>query len=341
MDIDASFGEGGGQVLRSSLALALFTQRAIRLRNIRSRRVKPGLQPQHLTCVLAAQQVGQANVEGAKVGSVELVFEPSGVFPGEYQFDIGTAGSTSLVLQTVLPPLMCASAPSSVTFTGGTHNPLAPTYDFLASAYLPLINRMGPRVTARLERIGFYPRGGGRLHVEIQPAARLAGLELLERGPLVRRRAVALVARLPTHIADRELHVVGRELGFDADELQVEEVSDSLSPGNALSITFEAEQLTAVFTAIGRHGVPAEAVAAQATEQAQRWLDAGVPVDDHMADQLILPLAMAGSSSFRTLALSGHTTTHIDLVQRFLEVRIDVIDEGPDHVHVAVGAANL
>ena len=182
--VDGSQGEGGGQIVRSSLALALVTGRSLVVDNIRARRRKPGLMPQHLAAVHAAKRVCSGDIQGAEIGSACLRFEPHHVRGGDYSFDVGTAGSTTLVLQTVLPALLIADAPSTVVIEGGTHNPWAPPFDFLQQAFLPLVCRMGPRVTMTLSRHGFYPAGGGQLIVKIEPCPRLAGFDLLERGAL-------------------------------------------------------------------------------------------------------------------------------------------------------------
>src|SRR5437762_121940 len=195
LTIDGSFGEGGGQIIRTSLALSLITGTPFRIYNVRARRAKPGLQRQHLTAVNAAAEVGNAQVDGAQVGAREFTFRPGKVQPGAYTFDIGTAGSTTLVLQAILPPLMCAAEPSLVVLRGGTHNVHAPPYEFLARTFLPLIARMGPRVHVELVRYGFYPPGGGQFNVYIEPAAHLTPLELIARGEFKSRRARGLVVR--------------------------------------------------------------------------------------------------------------------------------------------------
>ena len=193
--IDGSFGEGGGQILRSSLGLALVTGEAVRLENIRAGREKPGLRRQHLTAVNAAVEVGAAEVKGNRMGSQELYFSPKTVKAGEYHFSVGTAGSTTLVLQTVLPALMKADDKSVLTIEGGTHNPMAPPFDHLARAFLPILKRIGWQVRAELEKPGFFPAGGGRIKVSIEPAEKLNQVEIIERGEIIEQRAKALVAR--------------------------------------------------------------------------------------------------------------------------------------------------
>jgi RNA 3'-terminal phosphate cyclase (ATP) len=319
--IDGSSGEGGGQILRTSLALSLVTGQPFRMEKIRARRPKPGLRRQHLTAVLAAAEVGKAEVEGAELESRELVFVPSGVRPGEYRFDVGTAGSTTLVLQTVLPALMTASGPSQLRIEGGTHNIHAPPVDFLERAFLPILARMGPKVALTLQRPGFYPAGGGSIRVEIQPAEQLRRIELVERGRILRRTACGVVARLPMHIAEREVETIRRRMSWPAESVSTRAV-ESAGPGNIVTVEIQSEHVSEVFTGFGQRGLPAEKVAAGAVREARRYLKAGVPVGPHLADQLLLPMALTGGGSFRTLTPSSHTTTNIETLGRFLDVAI-------------------
>lgn len=317
--IDGAEGEGGGQVVRTAVGLSLVTGRRIRLVNIRARRGRPGLLRQHLTAVEAAARIGDARVEGARLGSRELDFAPRGVRPGDYSFDIGSAGSVTLVLQTVLPALLAADAPTRLRLFGGTHNPLAPPFDFLARVFLPAIARMGARVRLELLRHGFFPAGGGEVRGEVLPSP-LAPLHLLQRGKVLRRRAEAVVSNLPLSIAERELSVVGWE---DAAARPVE----SAGPGNALMLLAESEHASELVTGFGQKGVPAERVAERALSEMERYLAADVPVGEHLADQLLVPMALAGGGSFRTLPLSSHATTNAALIERFLPVRF-ALSEG-------------
>jgi RNA 3'-terminal phosphate cyclase (ATP) len=323
LQIDGSAGEGGGQILRTSLALSMVTGTPIRIEKIRARRAKPGLMRQHLTAVQAAARVSGARVEGAAVGATALSFTPGELVPGEHHFAIGTAGSTTLILQSILPALLRASAPSRVTLEGGTHNPMAPPFEFLDRTFLPLLNRMGAKVEATLERPGFYPAGGGRFTVTIEPAPRLTGLELLERGEIRHRRGSVILANLPRHIAERELKHLAQATGWAPDCFALRTV-DSPGPGNVVLLELESDALTEVFAGFGEIGVAAEAVADKAVQEMRRYLAAGVPVGEHLADQLILPLALAGSGTFATLPLSRHATTQVELIPRFLPVRIEV-----------------
>lgn len=323
--IDGSQGEGGGQILRSSLALSLVTGRPFIIENIRASRGKPGLRRQHLAAATAAAEVGRADMQGATLGSRRLVFRPNAAEAGDYEFRVGTAGSATLVLQTVLPALLLADRESTLTLEGGTHNPMAPPFDFLANTFLSLINRMGPVVRAKLVRPGFFPAGGGRFTVHIVPAERLRRLELVERGDVKRRRVRALVAKLPPHIAERECRTIAEQSGWDDCDFTVEEVNTAIGPGNTVSIELEFEQITEVFTGFGKKGIPAEKVAREALREARTYVESGVPVGVHLADQLMLPLTIGahggmGGGAFRTLQLSSHSTTHLKVIREFLGV---------------------
>ncbi|MFO0914771.1 MAG: RNA 3'-terminal phosphate cyclase [Pirellulales bacterium] len=334
IEIDGSQGEGGGQILRSSLTLSLVTGQPVRLTNVRAGRDKPGLMRQHLTAVRAAVEVGRAVVTGDQVASQSLTFSPTTIHAGRYTFAVGTAGSGTLVLQTVLPALMLADGASEIAVEGGTHNQWSPPYDFLAKAYFPLLRRMGVGVSASLERHGFYPAGGGRFTVGIEPAqGELAGLQLTDRGEIQRRSVTAVVAKLPRSIAQREIDTVARKLNWPPECFHIDEARDSVGPGNIVMIEVQSERVSEVFTGFGRHGTRAEHVAEEAVDQVREYLAAGVPVGRYLADQLILPLSIAawryGSKScFRTVQLSRHATTHIEVVRRFLEIPVNVARDG-------------
>jgi len=297
------------------------TGRAFRIENIRAGRKKPGLLRQHLTAVNAAVEVCGAKADGAAMRSQVLTFEPGEVRGGRYTFAVGTAGSATLVLQTVLPALMTADEPSHLTLRGGTHNPWAPPVDFLDRALLPLLNRMGPTISAELVRPGFYPAGGGEFVVTIEPIPQLKPLEVLERGAIIGRQAKAIVARLPECIAERELKKVHKKLGWAEEYLHVDVSRDSAGPGNVLLLEIESENITEVFTGFGQVDVPAESVANHAIQQVQKYLGAGVPVGGYLADQLLVPMALAGGR-FRTVGPTRHTRTNIELIGQFMDVRI-------------------
>lgn len=317
-------GEGGGQVLRSSLALSLSTGRPFRIFNIRANRKKSGLLSQHLRAVMAASAIGRAETTVAKLGSSELTFEPREVTPGSYRFSVGSAGSSILVLQTVLVALATARGPSTLTLEGGTHNPFAPTFDFLDKVFLPCLARMGPKVTCRLFRPGFFPSGGGRFTASIEPSGRLSPLELTERGKVLKRKARAYVSKIPQHVGHREVKAVAEMAGWGRECLEVVNVKNSPGPGNTLSLEVSSERITEVFTGFGEKGVPAEKIAKEAVAAMQRYLEAGVPVGPYLADQLLVPMALAGGGSFFTLAPTLHTRTNIEVIKKFLDVDISV-----------------
>lgn len=327
--IDGSMGEGGGQVLRTSLALSMVTGQPFVMSNIRAGRKKPGLLRQHLTAVKAAGEVSCAKVNGATLGSDSIEFTPGTIRAGRYHFSIGSAGSTTLVLQTVLPALLRADGASELVIEGGTHNPYAPTVHFLTRCFLPVLAKMGPRVEVELVRHGFFPAGGGQIRVTIEPVERLTPLELLERGEISRRLVTATVAGLPGAIADRELQTVSKKLALTDEEMKHDLIGDGLGPGNVLSIELESEQVTEVITGFGEKGVSSERVARQAAKRAHDYISSGVPVGLYLADQLLIPLAFAGEGAFRTGVLTRHTKTNIEVVEVFTGHRFRVIEDVP------------
>jgi RNA 3'-terminal phosphate cyclase (ATP) len=335
--IDGSTGEGGGQIVRTALALSLLTGKPFRIENIRAGRKKPGLLRQHLTAVNAAAEIGGAQVSGNTIGSRALTFKPAGLRSGRFRWAIGTAGSCTLVLQAILPALMSADGPSEIVIEGGTHNPFAPPFDFLSRAFLPLVERMGPKVSAELVRPGFFPAGGGCLRVTIDPAASLKPLELRTRGNIRSQRACAAVANLSAEIARRELKVVAGKLGLEPRELEVLEIRDAQGPGNVLTIDIQSQALTEVFTGFGQRGVPAKIVAARAAGQARDYMEAAVPVGRFLADQLLVPMAIAGGGAFVTLPPSRHTLTNIDTIRHFMALTIDAVEKAPGQWEIVLG----
>lgn len=336
LTLDGSRGEGGGQILRSALALSLVTRTPFRIHAIRARRAKPGLMRQHLTAVRAAAEVSGATVTGDALASQDLTFHPGRVVPGAYTFRVGTAGSATLVLQTVLPALMLAAEPSSLTLEGGTHNPMAPPYDFLARSFLPLLARMGPQVDVALDRYGFHPAGGGVIRASILPVNALSRLDLPTRGAVLRCEAVARVAAVPNNVALRELAALGDALGWSGDALRPEVLDRHWGPGNVVTAVVESAHVTEVFTAVGERGVRAEAVGQRVADEVRRYLAADVPVGEHLADQLLLPMALAGGGSFRTLTPTDHATTHAEVLRLFTNTDVRFGDQGDGTWAVAV-----
>ena len=326
LSIDGSIGEGGGQVLRTSLALVLITGRAFALNNIRQRRVKPGLMAQHLKAVEAAREVGKATVEGARLGSQSLVFEPTGFYSGEFHYDIGTAGSTSLVLQTILPPLSFAAASSVVTLIGGTHVPWSPCFHYLEMHWLHYMRRIGFDIRLELDAAGFYPRGGGRVVAMVRPASRISPLCLTNRGPLKRIRGISAVANLDLRIAERQKVQAIKRLGDVAGQVEFEILSlSSPSKGTLLLLLAEFENSQCCFYGLGALGKPAERVADEAVNELLNLLATDGAIDHYLSDQLLLPLALAtGVSEIRTSKVTQHLTTNAEIVEMFIPVSIEI-----------------
>lgn len=330
IEIDGSQGEGGGQVLRTSLALSMVTGRPFRIQGIRAGRPKPGLMRQHLTCVLAAAELCGANVAGAEVGAREISFAPGPIRSGKFRFQIGTAGGTALVLQAILPAMLRADAPSSVTIEGGTHNTAAPPFEFVQLALLPLLVRCGARIRARLERHGFYPAGGGRIVVESDVSGGTDGyssLELLIAGARRQASATALLSRLSEEIGRRELAALRARTGIEADACATVVVPDPVGPGNALLAVLESEHVTEVFSAVGEHGKSAERVANEVSDQVREYLVRHAPVGAHLADQLMVPLAVMAGGRYRAAEVSSHARTNAEVMKKF-GVGVRVHDDG-------------
>jgi len=336
ISIDGSEGEGGGQIIRSSMALSVLSGTPIHITNIRAGRKKPGLKRQHVTSVQAVAEIcgAQRSLHGAELNSGELRFEPTAPQPGTYYFSVGTAGSATLVFQTVLPVLLRCSGPSTVVIEGGTHNDMAPPFDFLDRCFLPWVRAMGATVDLTLEQHGFYPAGGGKLVAHISPPSHLAGFELLERGYRTAARMTAILSKLPDQIGERQIKTATRMLewpgGFETEVRRVQ----SPGPGTVSLLELGFDHITEFITGVGRRGVSSEQVAKSMVKDATAYLNHDAPVGEHLADQLLLPLALSAcepadtpvrrGGSFRTGPLSLHTTTHIDIIERFLPVEITV-----------------
>lgn len=334
--LDGSYGEGGGQILRTALSLSLLTGRPFRMIKIRANREKPGLRPQHVKAVEAAAMLGQAEVRGAEVGSRELVFYPGAYTPRDLTIDIGTAGSTGLVLQTLhLPLAMRAESAARVVLTGGTFNPKAPPFTFLEQTWRGYLAALGMTVALTMPAAGFYPRGGGQLDAWIEPAVPQAWI-LTERGPLVRIRGVAGAANLREDIATRLRDRAIQRLTDEGLVASVEiEIARWPSPGQgaALSLTAHHERaIPATFVGLGERGKPAEVVADEAVEQLLDYeiADPGA-VDPHSADQILLPLALAeGRSIYTVTEVTDHLRTNAATIRAFLDRPIVIEESGED-----------
>ncbi|WP_091194005.1 RNA 3'-terminal phosphate cyclase [Formivibrio citricus] len=328
IELNGAHGEGGGQILRTALTLSMLTGIPFRINRIRAKRAKPGLLRQHLTAVSAAAAVCGANVDGAALGSTALTFTPGAIRGGDYRFAIGSAGSTTLVLQTILPALWFADAASTVHVSGGTHNPAAPPVDFLQQSWLPLMRRM--RVQTELEclRHGFFPAGGGEVCAKVAPVSgKLQPLTLESRGEWRATRAVAIVAGVPGEVAKRELEQVESLLGPMDTELRSLPAREG--PGNVVMVSLAYEHVCETFVAFGERSLAAETVAQKVAGEARRYREGGAAVGEHLADQLALPLALAGGGRFTTNRVSDHLRTNLDVIGQFLPVRGDISEITP------------
>ncbi|WP_422846625.1 RNA 3'-terminal phosphate cyclase [Acidovorax sp. M2(2025)] len=330
--LDGSTGEGGGQILRTGLALSMVTGQPLHMTRIRAGRPKPGLMRQHLACVQAAVAVCGGQAEGAELNSQTLVFTPGAVRAGHYRFQIATAGSCLLVLQTVLPALMLADGASRVELAGGTHNPMAPPFDFLERAFAPLVRRLGVGLELQLQRRGFFPAGGGELVAHITPAARpLAPVDVLARGPLLNGWAEALAPGLARNIAHRELETLGQRMGwtFEAGQLRQPATRQNEGPGNALIATLEYAHVTEVFCQLGERSLSAEQVAKRLADEIRAYQLSSGALGSHLADQWMLPLALAvwqsgQAASYTCSEMTPHTETNAQTIALGLPVLVQI-----------------
>ncbi len=326
VELDGSFGEGGGQILRTSLALSLLTGRPFHLRNIRAGRARPGLQPQNLMSVTAAASIGQASVRGASKGSTDLEFQPGSVTPGKYHFPIGTAGATALVLQTIFLPLALAGSESEIAIEGGTHVTASPCYHFLATTWHGYMAQLGLKLALDMRRPGFYPRGGGLLKADILSCARLLGLGDLHVEPATTVTGFSAVAGLPEPIARRQAQRARERLKKTGLHVDIREESWPGGPGTVLALVLDTRPVPTMFFALGERGKPAERVADEAARAVIHYSQLETPaVDQHSADQLLLPLCRAeGPSTFPVAEVSSHLVTNAFVIRQFVDRNIEI-----------------
>lgn len=330
--LDGSEGEGGGQILRSALTLSALTGQPFEITKIRAGRAKPGLLRQHLTALRAAAAIcGGKYSDDVTIGATELMFYPGDIRAGNFEFAVGTAGSAMLVLQTILLPLLQASEPSRVIISGGTHNPAAPPFQFVDQCFLPQLRAMGADVELSLLQYGFMPAGGGKVMATIQPCDGLKTLDILDRGSSEELIAEAYFANIPFDVAERELGHISKRLKLPKTAAQVREVK-SIGPGNMLGVTARFEHVTEFISAFGRRRTRAEDVADGVADEVRAYLDGSAAVGPHLADQLLLPMAIAGGGSFTTSAPTPHTQTNASTIAEFLDinVRFEPIDKSDD-----------
>jgi RNA 3'-phosphate cyclase len=319
IEIDGSMGEGGGQVLRTSLTMSVMAGEAFRISKIRAGRKIPGLRPQHLKAVEAAAAICNGKVEGAALGSTEMVFKPGELRPGKFVFTIQTAGSATLVLQTIFLPLSVSMGPSTVIIAGGTHVPWSPSFHYLDLQWLAFMKRLGMNARMNLLQAGFYPKGGGEIRAEIKPVQWISPLRIQERGKLIQIRGVSGVANLPRKVAERQRGQVLRRLGskYPLNDLRIANLPSRFK-GTILLLLVEFEFSQACFFGLGAIGKPAENVADEAIDDLEKFLKTSGVVDKYLADQLLLPLVFTDDSSiYSTPVITKHLLTNAAVIHHF------------------------
>jgi len=327
--IDGRYGEGGGQILRTALTLSALFKVPVHINHIRGNRKKPGLKPQHLTAVNALTTITGARVEGAEVDSRELVFEPGEIRGGDYCFHIGTAGSTGLAIQTMIPVLLFGKTPSQIQITGGTHVPWSPSFHYLEAVFLPALRKMGGEVSLEIDRWGWYPKGGGMVRAFIRNRQGLKAVNLTNRGKLLDLHLLSAVSNLPLRIAERQRDQALIRIEYLGLQPTVS-IENALSPGQGtvLFLTARFEGSVGGFTSLGRKGERAEEVADDACNEFVKFLDSKGVVDIHLADQLVLYMALArGRSTLITERITDHLLTNIWVIEQFLPLTFDVEEE--------------
>ena len=326
IEIDGSYGEGGGQILRTALSLSAILRKPFTIHHIRSKRENPGLQAQHLEAVKALAQITEAQIEGVKLGSQKITFIPQKILPGDYQFEVRTAGSITLLLQGIFLPLCLAHGTSNLTLVGGTHVPWSPTFHYLSQVLLHTLKSMGVDAEAGIERWGFYPKGGGKIQLVINPIHELKPISLVDRGLLKKIRGLSAISNLPKHVADRQreqaLKRIQRELKIDAEITILYDVPSN-GLGSFLFLLAEYEKTLAGFSSLGARGKPAEKVADEAVDFLKNYFSSEGCIDPHLADQLVPFMALAkGNSSFTTTRITEHLLTNLWVIQHFLDMTI-------------------
>ncbi len=327
IEINGAQGEGGGQILRTSLTLSALTKSPVHIHHIRANRRQPGLRPQHLAAVNAIASLTAAKVSGAHLNSDELTLTPTTLHSGRYRFEISTAGSLTLVLQTIFLPLNFSGGTSTVTLTGGTHVPWSPIFHYLEEQWLPVLRSLGFRGSLTLQKAGFYPQGGGEVGAKILTAQDLQAFSCMTRGTLTRLRGLSGVANLDETIAKRQKHQALRRLYPICKDAKIKTLALP-SPGKGTFIQLTAEFTNGAHTcysALGAPGKPAERVADEAVDLLLAFLETDGCVDQYLADQLLLPLSMInGTSSFRTSSVTQHLLTNAHVIKQFLPVDIEI-----------------
>lgn len=319
-EIDGSMGEGGGQVLRSALSLSCILGEPVRIVNIRRGRSRPGLAPQHLAAVRALARISGAAVRGAELGSTEVSFVPGQTAPGDYLFEIGTAGSVTLLLQCLLPPLLFAPRPSRLVLAGGTHVPFSPPVDYLQEVFFPFLEAIAPgaRLECEIDRYGFYPRGGGKVTASVAPSRGVRGIFAPQKGAILSVGGRSCVANLPLSIAKRQRDAAAALLSSHSPAITTAAVP-SFGRGTYIFIAVKSETAAAGFSALGAPGKAAEEIGREAATEALAYIGSPAAFDPRLADQIVLYLALAKERSFfSTSRVTNHLVTHLELVRRIL-----------------------
>lgn len=326
IEVDGNFREGGGQILRTALSLSCSLQKPFRIYDIRKGRKKPGLMPQHLTCVRAAKIISNAQVAGDTLGSTELSFLPGEARSGDYLLDIGTAGSASLVLQTIIPAVILpGNGKTTITLTGGTHVPFSPCYHYLANVFAPILRAIGIDITLSIITYGFYPRGGGKISAAVLPPEKLNPLKVTGRGCLSRLTGVSGVGNLPLSIAERQRDALSKKLHFVLKNIACPVNVELLSvptPGQGTFFFLRSESARSIagFTSLGARGKKAEVVGQEAAEDFLGYYATGAAFDPHLSDQIVLYLAMCREESvFSTSRITEHLMTNLWVIGLFLQ----------------------
>ncbi len=326
LTIDGRYGEGGGQILRTALTLSAIHKVPVHIDHIRGNRRKPGLRPQHLIAVDALATITGARVEGAKVDSHEIVFEPGEIMGGNYCFDIGTAGSTGLVIQTVIPVLLLGKIPSQIQITGGTHVPWSPSFHYLNAIFLPALKKMGGEVSLEIDKWGWYPKGGGRVRALVKNTQGLKAIHLSNRGKLLNLHILSAVSNLPLTIAERQRDQALKRIEYLGLHPNISiENAPSPGQGTVLFLAAQFEGSIGGFTSLGERGKRAEKVADDACNEFIKFLDSKGIIDIHLADQLVLYMALArGRSTLITERITEHLLTNIWVIEQFFPLKFDV-----------------
>ncbi len=333
IEIDGSYGEGGGQILRTSLSLAALTGQKVHIYSIRSGRRKPGLMRQHLTALNAVAAICGAEVSGDEAGSMEITLSPGKIRGGDYRFSVGTAGSTILIAQTVVPLLLAADGNSTVRIEGGTHADMAPIYEYFAEVFLPLLRRMGASVECALDGCGFYPAGGGAVTLKIAPCKEWKWLELMKRGDALGHEIVSVSANIAEKIGEAETSQVARLLNLP-EAKTVNRMENSPGPGNVAYVKLNFSKICEMVSICGERDKARQVVARQVAKGVSEYLAGTAPVGPYLADQLLLPMAVGGGGRYETFFLSKHTETNIEVIKKFLDVSIAVTPGSKNGQHI-------